>query len=119
MKIRNPQTKPFFTILLCVLLAALSAHARTWTSADGKSTFEGELIEYHAKTGQVTVNRGGKTVTFKEQMLSAGDIAFLKNGKLARVFERRDLEGRHPMIIAQTLMEAFTEHCGKTEAASN
>lgn len=50
---------------------------------------------------------------------SSPAIAFLKNGKLERVFERRDLEGRHPMTIAQTLMEAFTEHCGKTEAASN
>lgn len=32
---------PIFTI---ITLAALAAHARTWTTADGKSTFEGDLI---------------------------------------------------------------------------
>lgn len=50
---------------------------------------------------------------------SSPSIAFLKNGKVLKVYERRDLEGRPPMAIAQTLIEAFTEHCGITDAASN
>lgn len=62
-----------------ILLTALNIDARTWTSADKKSTFVGDLIEYNATTGQVTVDRGGKRITFKEQMLSENDIAFLKN----------------------------------------
>lgn len=74
-------TKPSYGILIVIFLTALCAHARTWTSADGKKTFEGELIEYNEKTGQITVDINGKQVTFKEQMLSAGDIAHLKNGK--------------------------------------
>ena len=49
---------------------------------------------------------------------SSPAIGFLKNGKLVGMFERRDLEGRHPMTIAQTLIDAFNEHCAKTEAAS-
>ena len=61
-----------------ILLTALNIDARTWTSADKKSTFVGDLIEYNATTGQVTVDRGGKRITFKEQMLSENDIAFLK-----------------------------------------
>lgn len=50
---------------------------------------------------------------------SSPSVGFLKNGKLVKIFERRDLEGRPPMAIAQSLIDAFTEHCGKTEAAAN
>jgi hypothetical protein len=75
--------KPFFHVLAILSLTALGIHARTWTSADGKSTFEGELIAYNAATGEVTVDRGGKKMTFKQQVLSAGDIEFLKNAKAA------------------------------------
>ena len=44
---------------------------------------------------------------------------FIKDGKLVQMFERRDLEGRNPMVIAQSLIEAFDTHCTKTEAANN
>ena len=50
---------------------------------------------------------------------SSPSIAFLKNGKLVKMFERRDLEGRHPATIAQSLVEAFETHCVKTDAANN
>lgn len=50
---------------------------------------------------------------------SSPSIALLKNGKLVQMFERRDLEGRHPMQIAQSLAQAFETHCTKTEAATN
>lgn len=50
---------------------------------------------------------------------SSPSIGFLKGGKLVQMFERRDLEGRHPMAIAQTLIEAFETHCSKQDAASN
>lgn len=102
MKNRFHLTKPFFHILFICLLTALSTHARTWTSADGKSSFEGELIEYNAKTGQVTVDRGGKQITFKEQMLSAGDIAFLKNGKVAPAATPKPAEPSSPKATVTT-----------------
>jgi len=50
---------------------------------------------------------------------SSPSIGFLKDGKLLEVFERRDLEGRPPQIIAQALVEAFNKYCTKTEAANN
>jgi putative YphP/YqiW family bacilliredoxin len=50
---------------------------------------------------------------------SSPSIGFLKNGKLVQLFERRDLEGRPPQVIAQTLVEAFNSLCGQAEAASN
>jgi len=49
---------------------------------------------------------------------SSPAIGFLKNGQLVKLFERKDLEGRHPTTIAQELTEAFSTYCGKTEAAN-
>ena len=50
---------------------------------------------------------------------SSPSIGFLKDGKLIQMFERRDLEGRPPFVIAEALVGAFNDHCGKTEAAKN
>ncbi len=50
---------------------------------------------------------------------SSPAIAFLKNGELVKMFERKDLEGRPPQVIAQSLVDAFGEVCTKTEAANN
>jgi putative YphP/YqiW family bacilliredoxin len=50
---------------------------------------------------------------------SSPAIGFLRDGKLVQIFERKDLEGRHPMTIAQSLIDAFNVHCTKTEAANN
>ena len=50
---------------------------------------------------------------------SSPAIGILKGGKLVKMFERRDLEGRPPQLIAQALASAFDEHCAKTETASN
>lgn len=56
---------------------------------------------------------------FKGYMPSSPCIGFLKNGELVQLFERRDLEGRPPAMIAQALVGAFNTHCTKTEAANN
>jgi len=50
---------------------------------------------------------------------SSPSIGLIKDGRLVQMFERRDLEGRHPQQIAQALIGAFSEHCAKTEAANN
>jgi len=50
---------------------------------------------------------------------SSPAIGLIKDGKLVQMFERRDLEGRPPAMIAQALAAAFNEHCAKTEAANN
>jgi putative YphP/YqiW family bacilliredoxin len=56
---------------------------------------------------------------FTEYRPSSPAIGFLKNGKLVGMFERKDLEGRHPQQIAQGLIAAFNELCAKTDAANN
>jgi putative YphP/YqiW family bacilliredoxin len=50
---------------------------------------------------------------------SSPAIGLLKSGKLVQMFERKDLEGRPPQVIAQALVEAFAAHCNKSDAASN
>ncbi len=64
-------------ILVSVSILGL-ASARTWTSADGKSTFEGDLTAYDPGTGKVTVDRGGRAMTFDQKLLSENDIEYLK-----------------------------------------
>jgi beta-glucanase (GH16 family) len=85
--------KTIFPILAILSLTALGIHARTWTSADGKSTFQGELISYNANTGEVTVDRDGKRITFTQQMLSASDITFLKDWKPSATSTTPELPG--------------------------
>lgn len=50
---------------------------------------------------------------------SSPSIGFLKNGELVGMFERRDLEGRPPQVIAQALIQAFEKVCAKSDAANN
>jgi putative YphP/YqiW family bacilliredoxin len=56
---------------------------------------------------------------FEGYQPSSPAIGILKNGKLVQMFERRDLEGRPPQMIAQGLIDAFQKHCSKTDAANN
>lgn len=50
---------------------------------------------------------------------SSPSIGILKNGELVEMFERRDLEGRPPQVIAQALADSFAKHCVAGEAATN
>ena len=61
------------------MLLAIAAQARTWTSADGAKTFEGELKSYDPTSGAVGVTQpNGVVIKFTQDKLSAADIAFLK-----------------------------------------
>ena len=63
---------------LSILVVGLQA--RTWTSADGSKTFEGELQSYDAVSGKVSVIlRNGKSITFQKDLLSEDDIGFLSS----------------------------------------
>jgi len=65
------------TALAGLLLSGVSA--RSWTSADGSKTFEGELQSYDAASGKVSVTlRSGKRMAFSQDKLSEEDIAWLK-----------------------------------------
>ena len=68
--------------LLPAIFASLlltESHARTWTSADGTKTFEGELLSYDPATGGLSVKlSSGKEMKFAQNKLSDADIAYLK-----------------------------------------
>jgi hypothetical protein len=64
---------------LAALLAAAPLAARTWTSAEGGRTFEGEFKSYDAAAGKVSVLRpDGTVMVFAEDKLSAADREWLK-----------------------------------------
>ncbi len=56
---------------------------------------------------------------FQPYLPSSPSIALIKNGELVKMFERKDLEGRPPQVIAQNLADAFSEVCTKKDAVSN
>lgn len=83
-KFRIHFTSHFHKPLICFLAVTVltlfgqNLDARTWKSADGSKTFEGELKSYNASTGEVVVVRNGKDMTFKQDILSGEDIEWLK-----------------------------------------
>ena len=66
------------TITLSTLLLAMAGTslARTWTSADGKNTFEGEFVS--ATDTTVTVKRTSDSTTFLITRLSDQDQEYVK-----------------------------------------
>ena len=74
------RTRPQLLLqIAAAFLLVLGVQARTWTSADGSKTFEGELQSYDAASGKVRVTLpNGKRMTFTQDKLSEDDIAWLK-----------------------------------------
>jgi len=48
---------------------------------------------------------------FKPYRPSSPQIALIKDGKLVKMIQRQDIEGRQPADVAKQLVEAFNEHC--------
>ena len=48
---------------------------------------------------------------FKPYRPSSPQIALMKDGKLVKMLQRQDLEGKQPQQIADTLAAAFNEFC--------
>lgn len=66
-------------LVLVFLLTPALAEKRAWTSSDGQSTFEGELLEFSAT--EVRIKRSADFQTFKVPLdkLSETDQAFVRN----------------------------------------
>ena len=50
---------------------------------------------------------------------SSPSIALLKDGKLVYMMERRQIEGKDAAQVASELIQAFDQHCVKSEATTN
>jgi bacilliredoxin len=48
---------------------------------------------------------------FRPYRPSSPQIALFKDGKLVKMVQRQDIEGKQPADLAKTLTEAFNEHC--------
>jgi putative YphP/YqiW family bacilliredoxin len=48
---------------------------------------------------------------FKPYRPSSPQIALMKDGKLVKMLQRQDLEGKSPQQIAESLATAFNEYC--------
>ncbi len=48
---------------------------------------------------------------FKPYQPSSPQIALMKEGKVVKMWQRHDIEGRDPSTIAQSLSEAYNELC--------
>ncbi len=75
--------KSLLAIALTCLLGA-SSYARTWTSADGSKSFEGEVRSYDASSKTVSVLSGGRVMTFTEDKLSEADRTYLQEWEAER-----------------------------------
>ena len=48
---------------------------------------------------------------FKPHRPSSPQIALLKDGKLVKMIQRQDIEGKDPTMVAKSLTEAFEQFC--------
>ena len=48
---------------------------------------------------------------FKPYRPSSPQIALMKDGKLVKMIQRQDIEGKQPDQVAKTLIAAYDEHC--------
>ena len=63
---------------LVIVVFSLPVHARTWTSADGSKTFEGEYKSFNQETNEVNVIRQYKKLKFSLDVLSKADREWVK-----------------------------------------
>jgi putative YphP/YqiW family bacilliredoxin len=76
------------------------------------------LLHSKKPTQMVTVFAGMETAAvekareyFKPYRPSSPQIALLKDGKLVKMIQRQDIEGKDPQTIAKSLTDAFDLHC--------
>ena len=49
---------------------------------------------------------------------SSPAVALIKDGEVVYMLERHEIEGRHPLEIADTLKAAYDEHCSVSQEVS-
>ena len=76
------------------------------------------LMHSKKPTQLVTVFAGMETAAvekarefFKPYRPSSPQIALLKDGKLVKMIQRQDIEGKDPQAVAKSLTDAFDQHC--------
>lgn len=87
-------------ILAALAILPASAEVRTWTSADGARTFDGELLSYDPENGKVGVRRAdGLETHIEEAILSVADIEYLKSVGPKTADPRPTASGAGPAVM--------------------
>tara|TARA_R110000850_G_scaffold85453_12_gene183740 strand:+ start:451 stop:834 length:384 start_codon:yes stop_codon:yes gene_type:complete len=68
--------KMILTTTLCLVISV--SNARTWTSADGSRTFDGEIRSYDTEKKAVSVLSSGRVLTFTEDKISEADLTYIR-----------------------------------------
>lgn len=117
MKNKTPKSFLAHSLILASFASLLltTAHARTWTSADGTKTFEGDLKSYDPATGLVEVTlSNGKKMNFSQKVLSEGDITFLQEkGKVNASDTKTSTAGKAANLDVKALPDVLPDPDGK------
>ncbi|MCZ6596406.1 MAG: BrxA/BrxB family bacilliredoxin [Planctomycetota bacterium] len=106
-EVKKPGTTLVFVNSVCGCAAAGARPALRLALMHGKkpdnvvSVFAGMEREAVAKAREY----------FKPYQPSSPQIALMKDGEVVKMWQRHDIEGRDPSVIAQSLADAFDEHC--------
>jgi len=97
-------------LILAIGLLHPTADGRKWTSADGSKTFEAKLKSYDEATGTVVVTKtNGRAMKFKQSILSAEDIEFIKTEGKALL----EKKGGKPKTAVKELPDILPDSDGK------
>ena len=113
------RTSKFFfaSVLICVISTSVVAQEREWTSANGKFTITGKLVE--TLDGEVKIERSnGKVISVDLKKLSDADQTFLKSLSTAEdaKAEPAKKEAKAPKVKARVQWSKFpTFQDGKEE----
>ena len=95
-------------------LAAAAVFAPTAVFADGGDE-GGSQVTQSARFGDQSSRQSNEATTTQEQgswnVNISPSVALFKDGSLAYMLERRDIEGRTADRIAELLTTAFDQHC--------
>ena len=84
-------------------------------------------LEHNVKPDKVATVFAGADIEATEKARSyftgyapsSPSIALMKEGKLVYMMERRQIEGKDASQVANELIQAFEQHCVKTEATAS
>jgi hypothetical protein len=100
-----------YKIVLALALLGFPAQARTWTSADGLKTFEGEYKSFNQETKEVTVVRKYKKLKFAMNMLSEADREWVNSNAKEEAAKKAAASGPsvEDQLAAQTVGAKLNE----------
>lgn len=101
-------------LLTAIAIAAMMSPslARTWTSADGAKTFDGEYVS--STDTSVTVIKNGRKVTFKLDLISEEDQKWIKEeGQKAVEAKAKESASLDDQVIGKKLKGKTVRVMGK------